>query len=149
MGNREDAEEITQDVLLNLWRHWQTVEPGRMAAWVTRVTRNACIDALRKRQTYQERVMLEDEERPLAETVAGEDDPSKQVELSDFQRQLKQALQQLSEPYRTIVILREIQDMAYDEIRETTELPMNTVKAYLHRGRKMLREQLRETMNND
>lgn len=149
MGNREDAEEITQDVLFSLWRHWQTVKPGSIAAWVTRVTRNACIDALRKRQNYQERIMPEDDERPLAETVAGDDDPAKTVESSDFNRQLKRALQQLSEPYRTIIILREIQDMAYEEIRETTDLPMNTVKAYLHRGRKMLRDQLRETMGDE
>lgn len=149
MGNREDAEEITQDVLLSLWRHGRQVDPERLPAWITRVTRNECLDAIRRRRRYQERVTEEDEDLPLAETAAGDDDPAKTAETAEFRRHLEQALRQLAEPYRTIVILREIQDMTYEEIVEATGLVLNTVKAYLHRGRRMLRTQLQETMDDD
>ena len=85
----------------------------------------------------------------LSEAVAAEDDPVQQVESGEFRQQVEQALQQLSEPYRAIVIYREIQDMTYEEIAEITGLPLNTVKAYLHRGRKMLRTHLRERIADE
>ena len=118
MGSREDAEEITQDVLLSIWRHGQEVKPDSLKAWVMRVTRNACLDALRKRRSYQDRVTLEDEDMRLADTVASEDDLETHIETIEFRQQVEQALQHLSEPYRTIVILREIQDMTYEEIKD-------------------------------
>lgn len=139
LGSREDAEEITQDTLLTVWRQGHKVNPASLAAWVMRVARNACLDALRKRRSYQERVIPAREEWRLAETVANEDNPERQVE---------EALHHLPEPYRTVVILREIQELTYEEIQETTELPMSSVKSYLHRGRSMLRTYLRESSND-
>lgn len=149
MGSREDAEEITQDVLLSLWRHHKSVQPEKLSAWVMRVTRNACIDAVKKRRSYRNRVVSEDQDMPIAETAVSDDDPVQRVEALEFSRQVEQALLHLSEPYRTIVICREIQDMTYDDIAETTGLPLNTVKAYLHRGRKMLRTRLRSRLDDE
>ena len=70
--------------------------------------------------------------------------PQNQAEGAEFRERLKKALGQLPEPHRSIVVLREIQGLAYDEIAAAVDRPLNTVKVYLHRGRKMLREQLRE-----
>ncbi len=70
--------------------------------------------------------------------------PAAVVENADFRSQLERAVGELAEPYRTIVILREIQDFRYEEICEALSLPLNTVKVYLHRARRKLREKLRE-----
>ena len=149
LGSCEDAEEITQDTPLTLWRQGHTINPASLAAWIMRVARNACIDALRKRRSYQERVIPEREDWQLAETVANEDNPERELEANEFQRHVEQALHRLPEPCRTVVILREIQDLTYEEIQETTELPMNSVKSYLHRGRSLLRTYLRERSDDE
>lgn len=149
MGNREDAEEITQDVLLSIWRSSHEVKPDGLTAWVMRVTRNACLDAIRKRRSYEERVTPEKEDMRLEETVADTDDPGARFADKEFRKHVEDALCKLAEPYRTVVILREIQDMTYEEITETTEMPMNTVKTYIHRGRRMLRDHLREIMDDE
>jgi DNA-directed RNA polymerase specialized sigma24 family protein len=76
-----------------------------------RVTRNACIDAIKKRQSYRKRVVPENQDMQLSETVAGEDGPVQRIESVEIRQQVERALQQRSEPHRTIVICREIQDM--------------------------------------
>lgn len=53
LGNREDAEDVTQEVLLRLWENWRSIEPEGLPAWITRVARNACLDALRRRHSYR------------------------------------------------------------------------------------------------
>lgn len=123
-GNSEDAEEITQDVLFSLWRHLHTAQPDKLPAWIMRGTRNTCIDAIRNRQNYRALVVPENQDMLISETIAGDDDPVQQVESADFRRLVELALQHLSEPYRTIVICREIQDMTYEEIVDTTGLPL-------------------------
>ena len=72
-----------------------------------------------------------------------------QVETADFSDVLQQALEELTEPYRSIVILREVQQLKYEEISEALELPLNTIKVYLHRGRRKLRIALQEYRNDE
>jgi len=149
LGNREDAEDVAQEVLIRLWDHWQEVESARLPAWITRVARNACLDLLRKRKSYRGVVSGEGDEEALARVASGEPNPEKLVEASEFQRQLECALQTLPEIHRTVVVLREIQGLKYDEIAESLGLPLNTVKVYLHRGRRELREQLKKSMDDE
>ena len=134
MGNREDAEDITQEVLFRLWHHGLRMDDESVAAWLTRVARNACLDALRQRSRYRSVVSTQDPEPVLA--VEADD--------VDLRRQLEAALTRLENPLREIVIMREIQDLSYREISQSLELPLNTVKVYLHRGRRRLRALLQE-----
>lgn len=133
-GNREDAEDITQEVLFRLWHHGLRMDDESVAAWLTRVVRNACLDALRQRSRYRSVVSAQDPEPVLA--VEADD--------VDLRRQLEAALTRLENPLREIVILREIQGLSYREISQSLELPLNTVKVYLHRGRRRLRTLLQE-----
>ncbi|MBT4496815.1 MAG: sigma-70 family RNA polymerase sigma factor [Gemmatimonadetes bacterium] len=149
LGNREDAEDVAQEVLIRLWNHWQEVEPARLPAWITRVARNVCLDLLRKRKSYRAVVSGEGDEEALARVASRGPDPEKLAEASEFQRQLERALQALPEIHRTVVVLREIQGLKYEEIAESLGLPLNTVKVYLHRGRRELREQLRKSMDDE
>ncbi|MEM7356051.1 MAG: sigma-70 family RNA polymerase sigma factor, partial [Acidobacteriota bacterium] len=61
-----------------------------------------------------------------------------------FRRHLKQALEQLKDPMKSIVILREVQGLKYQEIAQVLDIPLATVRVYLHRGRRRLRQQLKE-----
>jgi len=143
LNDRESAEDVTQEVFLKLWHHWETMDFDRVDAWLMRVTRNACYDALRRRRTTG---------KHLAHLSAGaletkpdkEPGPVERAEASDVRRLFRQGLDQLSEPLRSVLVLREVLGYKYDEMAEALELPLNTVRVYLHRARKRLREQLRE-----
>ncbi len=147
LGSREEAEDVTQEVFLRFWKHRREIDEERPIGWLLRVTRNASIDAIRKRKTYKRTV---DVDTDMVDRASGkQQSPEAEAEYTDFRHHLDNALQTLSEPYRSIVILREIQDMKYNEIAETLDLPLSTVKVYLHRARKMLRDQLKEVFHRE
>lgn len=140
LRDAEEAQDVTQEVLLRFWQHRAELDEERLLGWLLRVARNACIDAVRRRKAYR-RVVDADGEH--IETTAN-DEPAADavVEAAQFNDRLAAALDRLAEPYRSIVTLREIQELKYDEISDALGLPLNTVKVYLHRGRRMLREEL-------
>lgn len=150
LSNREEAEDVTQEVLLRLWRHRQGVDEERLGSWLLRVTRNACYDLLRKRRSETAAglgVSLDDEES--REVASAEPDPQLQAEGADFRRRLLAALADLGEPYKSVVILREVQGLSHREIGEALGVPEVTVRVHLHRGRRKLRERLKEGEHHD
>lgn len=145
LGDEVTAQDVTQDVFIKLWEHREDVDPDRVLPWLMRVTRNACIDQHRRRQTRQKTMTVDTEglshaesRRPLPDTTA---------EINDFEAHLDEALDNVDEPYRSVVVLRELQELKYKEIAEALDMPLNTVKVYLHRGRKKLRTQLTERLD--
>lgn len=144
LHSREEAEDVTQEVLVKLWQHAESVDPDKLTAWVMRVARNAVIDNTRRRKSrgavFAEGVDFDVVESLVAAQGAGPDRAARSREVRDA---LQQALARVDEPYRSIVVMREIQEMSYSEIVDSLEMPLNTVKVYLHRGRRMLREALR------
>ncbi len=149
LRNREEAEDVTQEVLVRMWKNWEELNEATLPAWINRVTRNACIDAVRRRRAYRSRVVASGDGEDLVEGISIEPGPDATAEASELRETIQGALATLQEPYRSIVILREIQDMKYEEISENLELPLNTVKSYLHRGRRMLREKLTGTLDHE
>jgi len=149
LGNRDEALDVTQEVLLKLWKHWQDLEPEIVWPWLVRVTRNASIDAIRKRNVQRNRLESDPEGERIARVPSTQPSPAAVAETSDFSEHLTKALEQLIEPYRSIVILREIQGLKYEEISAALELPLNTIKVYLHRGRRKLRTALEEYVNDE
>lgn len=140
LGSREEAEDVTQEVLLRLWEHWGELSERHVLPWVIRVTRNACLDLHRKRQTRQALLAQHQEERPGMSHSESSFETGAGMDRADFRSQVNAALAEVEEPYRSIVILREIEDLTYQQISAAMEMPLNTVKVYLHRGRRMLRE---------
>ena len=141
---REETEDVTQEVLVKLWQHVDEVDPGNLNAWVMRVTRNAVIDASRRRRTRNAVFADGVEVETVADiAVSSGQGTDRAVMAREIRSALETALASIDEPYRSIVVLREIQGMTYTEVGDALELPLNTVKVYLHRGRKMLREALR------
>ena len=141
LRQRQDAEDVTQEVLVRLWRHRARIEDDKVLAWLLRVTRNACFDLLRRRKVRRERAAAEDEHLIL-EAPCGRPSPLDAAEASDFERRLEAALGRLSPAFRELLVLREIEGLTYDEISRVTGRPLSSVKVYLHRGRKQLRRLL-------
>ena len=136
LGNREDAEDVTQEVLLRLWRRGMDLDADDVPRWITRVPRNACLDGLRRRVRRVDEVP----ETPADSTS----NPHAELEAAELRDKLEGAIAELEETQRAVVVLRQIQGMRYEEIAAALEMPLNTVKVYLHRARQTLRWRLKE-----
>ncbi len=141
LANREEAEDVTQEVLVRLWRRGHDVVPEKIGAWLVRVTRNACIDAIRRRNGVSQVAIDDGAGIELHEPAPG---PERLAHASQLGGRIVRALDALTEPGRSVVILREIQGLSYQEIGEALEMPMSSVRVTLHRGRRRLREELKE-----
>ena len=130
---REDAEDVTQEVFIKLWQHWQKVDLDKIGAWLMRVTRNSVIDHIRKRNPEQNQADLDVEIQPAKESEENE------LDRTSIQQQLKLAIAELNEPFRSIIIMRDIQGFSYSDIEQTLEMSESQVKVYLHRARRKLR----------
>lgn len=144
LHNREDAEDVTQEVFLRLWRYWDRVDRDRMAAWVMRVTHNCCIDWIRSKKTsvLQQRSRVDVD--ALVSNADGDSDPESQYVLTEEQKVLLDAMETLPEKTKSMLLLHYFQGLKYEEIGEILDTKVSTVKVAVHRGRKVLRDVLRE-----
>jgi RNA polymerase sigma-70 factor (ECF subfamily) len=147
VGNREDAEDITQEVFIRMWNHRHEIKVARAGSWLLRVTRNASLDAIRRRK-LRTRSVLTDQQ---AVDVAPErtTSPYDMAEASRFRALLNAAITRLPETQRSIVVLREMEGLQYEEISAALDMPLNTVKVYLHRARIALRRELQDAYSRE
>jgi RNA polymerase sigma-70 factor (ECF subfamily) len=141
LGHAEDARDITQEVFVRVYQHLSRVPAAEgLVPWLVRITRNACIDAQRRRQA-----------RPPAwdlpvEDVAGPGAPELGIdEARDAQLRkvrLYQALRTLTELNREIILLKEIHGLSLEEIARTLGVPLGTVKSRASRARLELADKL-------
>lgn len=135
----DDAADVTQDTLVKVWRNGEVVPADRRRAWCARVARNAALDHLRRRACRPH--VPADPDR-IPEPTSTHPLPDIDAEGAEFRRHLDNALDELDEPYRSIVVLREVEGLAYQEIADALDLPLGTMKVYLHRAKKRLRQAL-------
>ncbi len=133
LKDRAEAEDVVQEAFERLWHQRESMSAARVKPWLLRVTRNLCLDRLRRQRPQEEAT------EALAADASG---PAEALQRQRLQRQLAAAVQGLEEPFRSLVILRDIQQHSYEEVAAMTELSMPQVKTYLHRARRKLREQL-------
>ncbi len=136
LGDRGEAEDVTQEAFTRLWQHREAMSDQRAGPWLLRVTRNLCLDRLRQRRPQ---VDLED-----AALESANPDPSQGLQQLRLADRLGLAIAGLKEPQRSLVILRDLQQRSYEELAEVTGLSLPQVKTYLHRARQRLRDQLLE-----
>ncbi|MBD3297794.1 MAG: sigma-70 family RNA polymerase sigma factor, partial [candidate division Zixibacteria bacterium] len=127
LGDREEAKDVVQDVLIKLWENWDSIEKGRVMSWLLQVTRNRCLDIHRTRQTRTTLLRQNQNSIPPGQSMNRPENPETTLENSDFRRQVEAGLQVIEEPYRSIVILREIEDYTYAQICAALDMPLNTV----------------------
>jgi RNA polymerase sigma-70 factor (ECF subfamily) len=137
-GNRDDASDLVQDVLLRVQRGLDSYTPGSFEGWLWRITRNAFLDDIRRRKR-RPTVALADLERSPLPTTPSPDEVLAQIRLSD---DVQVALLKLPVEFRECVVMCDVVGLSYDEIASAVEIPVGTVRSRIHRGRKMLRELL-------
>ena len=129
-----EAEDVCQESFVKLWNNRDNIDLEKVKPWLMKVIRNGCLDRIRRRRPEAEL----DPERETAATPG----PMEDLEGRDIGRRIREAIAALGEPYRSLVVLRDVQQHSYEEVAGTLELSMTQVKVYLHRARKQLREQL-------
>lgn len=147
LQDKEDAYDVAQEVFLKLYRKIGSFAgEASLDTWIHRVTVNASLDALRKRgrrvQTVPLAVQSEDEqavELPLADDSAA---PEKVVLQNERRRMLLDAIERLSPKYRSVLVLREFEDLDYEQIASALDISVGTVKSRLNRAREKLRNLL-------
>lgn len=137
-GNREDAQDLVQDVLVRVQRGLRTYQPGNLRAWLGRIATNAFLDDARRRQRRPQVSLPEDPDLVLPASPSAAED-SAAAGLSD---ELQQALAVLPEEFRIAVVLSDVAGLPYTDIAEQLGVPVGTVRSRIHRGRLALREAL-------
>ena len=137
-GNREDAEDLVQEVLLRVRRGLETYQPGSMEGWLSRIATNAFLDDVRRKKRRPEDLLPEDPDWVLPPSPAADEARAAEVLPDDVQ----QALRALPEDFRAAVVLCDVVGLPYQEIGESLGIPVGTVRSRIHRGRAMLRTAL-------
>lgn len=142
-GNADDAFDLSQEAFIKAWRGLAQYQFGaEFSTWLYRLTRNVCIDFLR-RQKRQAAVPLETEQDGEATELPIPDSaplPEERVFHDERQRALQQAMLALPDEQREILILRVVNDLPYEKISAILELPLGTVKSRLARARIQLKK---------
>ncbi|MGK2930930.1 MAG: sigma-70 family RNA polymerase sigma factor [Acidimicrobiales bacterium] len=139
-GNREDAQDLVQEVLVRVQRGLRTYRPGSLRAWLGRITTNAFLDDARRRQRRPQVTLPDDPDVVLPSAPSASDDAATAA-LPDH---LQALIAELPEDYRVAVVLSDVAGLPYAEIAEELSVPVGTVRSRIHRGRLALRERLAE-----
>jgi len=137
-GNREDAEDLVQEVLLRVRRGLETYQPGSMEGWLSRIATNAFLDDVRRRRRRPEGRLPEDPDWVLPPAGGADEALATEVLPDDVQA----AIQRLPGDFRAAVVLCDIVGLSYQEIGKSLGIPVGTVRSRIHRGRALLREVL-------
>lgn len=137
-GNRPDAEDLTQDVFVKVFKSIHTFQPGTLSGWLHRITTNLYIDSARRRS----RLRL-DAQSNAPEHVWGETDgPGVLHDEAELDHDVAAALADLTPEMRVAVVLCDIEGLSYDEIARVLDVRLATVRSRIHRGRTALRKAL-------
>lgn len=150
-GNREDAEEVAQEALMKVFESFgQLREPERVRPWVFRIAKNACLMKRRKSAFAPDRELSLDELMP-----ARSGDNGGKLEIADWSRLpedaamkaemqevLRRAIGELPEMYRSVILLRDLEELSTQDAAQILDVTEDTVKTRLHRARVALRQKL-------
>ncbi|MGI6704217.1 MAG: RNA polymerase sigma factor [Clostridia bacterium] len=146
MGSEEDACDMTQEAFLKAFKSIRKFNgKSSFGTWVYRIAVNVCIDELRKRKKVKLYPVVHndnpegDGSKLIADT---EDLPEERIERQETRKQVQRAINRLTEDYRAIIILRDIQGRSYQEIAGILGLNIGTVKSRINRARHNLKEEL-------
>lgn len=147
--NPADAEEAAQEAFLSAWQGLPFFRgEASFSTWLYRLASNACVDLLRREGRRQSAAgpSLNDEEVQL-EVPDTAPSPQEQAERSELRQQIEAGLQALTPDHRQVLLLREMHQLSYDEIAQTLDVDVGTVKSRINRGRKQLRNFLLRSGN--
>jgi RNA polymerase sigma-70 factor, ECF subfamily len=158
LGNREEAEDLAQEVFITIFKSIESFRgDSKFSTWLYRVTANHCKNRIKYLARRHDRDRAELTERVEATSAGGAGGPSlaaprvaprpdTQLQGAQMEQILQVAIAELDEEQRILVVLRDVEDLSYEEICAITELPEGTVKSRLHRARMALRKKLLKHM---
>ncbi|GAA2257038.1 hypothetical protein GCM10010430_46090 [Kitasatospora cystarginea] len=139
-GNQHDAEDLTQEVFVRVFRSLSTYSPGTFEGWLHRITTNLFLDMVRRRQRIRFDALAEDAAERLA---SREPSPAQHFSDTHFDADVQHALDTLAPEFRAAVVLCDIEGLSYEEIAATLGVKLGTVRSRIHRGRSHLRTALK------
>lgn len=137
-GNQHDAEDLTQETFIRVFRSLASYKPGTFEGWMHRITTNLFLDMVRRRQRIRFDHLSDEAER-LPGTHA---DPVISYDHNNVDADVQAALADLPPDFRAAVVLCDIEGLSYEEIAATLGIKLGTVRSRIHRGRLQLREAL-------
>lgn len=142
VGNSEDAQDITQEVFVKVWRHLKKFDKNKkFKTWIFTIAKNICLDWLRKKQTISfSELKYNGDNKFFVENIPDNHSLLHEVlEKIDLENFLNKALEKLSPEYKMVLFLRYNNHLKFREIAEILEKPLNTVKSYHQRALILLR----------
>ncbi|MFD2679139.1 RNA polymerase sigma factor SigW [Bacillus seohaeanensis] len=147
LGNRHESEDIAQEAFIRAYVNIHTFNQNRkFSTWLFRIATNLCIDRIRKKKPdyyLDAEVSGTDGLTMYSQVAADIQMPEDEVEELELQATIQGAISKLPEKYRSVIVLKYIEELQLREISDILDLPLGTVKTRIHRGREALRKQLR------
>ena len=137
-GNPYDAEDLTQEVFVRVFRSLASYTPGTFEGWLHRITTNLFLDTVRRKARIRFDALPDDAER-LPSTDRG---PAQVYDDTHFDHDVQAALDALPPDFRAAVVLCDLEGLSYEEIAATLGIKIGTVRSRIHRGRSQLRAAL-------
>ena len=138
-GNGDDASDLVQEVLLRVRKGLASYQPGSFEGWLWRITRNAFLDDVRRRNRRPTAPLPDEVDRWEMASSPSADIEYSRISIGD---DVQKALLELPVEFREAVVLCDIVGLSYEEIARAVAVPVGTVRSRIHRGRKLLRESL-------
>jgi RNA polymerase sigma-70 factor (ECF subfamily) len=138
-GNAHDAEDLTQETFVRVFRSLHTYTPGTFQGWLHRITTNLFLDQARRKSRIRFDALPEDGENRLPSAVAA---PDAAYLDRRFDADVESALAALPPDFRVAVVLCDVEGLTYEEIADVLDVKMGTVRSRIHRGRVLLRRAL-------
>jgi RNA polymerase sigma-70 factor (ECF subfamily) len=138
-GNQHDAEDLTQEVFVRVFRSLSSYTPGTFEGWLHRITTNLFLDQARRKQ----RIRFDGLPDDVGDRLPGrEPGPERAWEHNNLDYDVQHALDALPPDFRAAVVLCDIEGLSYEEIAATLDVKLGTVRSRIHRGRALLRSEL-------
>jgi len=142
--NQADREDVAQDIFVKVYRNLPKFKfESKLSTWIARIAYNTTLNYLNKKKVP----LFEDHDSNngnIETRVASNESQYDEIEQSDLSQRIQSEIDKLPPHFKTIVTLYHLEQMSYAEIAEITDLPDGTVKSYLFRARKLLKERLLE-----
>lgn len=146
LSDQEDAYDAAQEVFVKIYRSITGFqEKSSLSTWIYRITKNVCMDFLRKRTRSAPTISMNasrDDEESDFDIKDTSPTPHEYFEMNETQLEVRRAIGELSDEFRTVITLYDLEGMSYDEISKIIDCPVGTVKSRLNRARKALLKNL-------
>lgn len=151
MGNEEDAKDMAQEAMLRVYRSIKDFkEQSSFSTWLYRIVTNVCLDELRRRKKEKtvslDNTIETDSGEMRLEICSDRETPEDAYERLEQRQLIADAIKQLNEEYRSVIILRDVQGFSYEEMSFMLDCSLGTIKSRINRARNALKDKLRLSM---